>query len=72
MVWRANWWKLEKFPNNRKPHLPYDFGKGEEAMFCCSYYNIVQFPMSCFQGQHQKDASPMKQKKWAFVLERES
>lgn len=34
--------------------------------------NIVQFPMSCFQRQHQKDASPMKQKKWAFVFERES
>lgn len=25
------------FPNNRKPHLPYDFSKGYEATFCCSY-----------------------------------
>lgn len=60
------------FPNNRKPHPPYDFSKGYKAAFCCSYSHCT-VPDALLPVMASKDAaSPTEWKKRAFVFEMES
>lgn len=60
------------FPNNGKPHLPYDSSKGYEAAFCCSYSHRT-VPSAPLPVTASKDAaSPMERKKRAFVFGMES
>jgi len=59
-------------PNNRKPHLPYDFSKGYEAAFSCSSSHHTVPNALLPVTASKKDTSPMEEQEWAFVFEMES